>query len=62
MVDLDGINVGMTGVTPSIVEVVSFLQHELSDIVVDINPGKTAALPPKGQVPMPDDVYLLRGK
>ena len=42
-------------------EVVPFLQRELSNIGIAINPSKTAALPPKGHVPTPEQIDLLEG-
>lgn len=37
---------------------ISFPQHQLSDIVIGVNPSKTIALPPEEQALMPDDIYL----
>ena len=48
---LDDISIGMMEITPDTVEVVPFLQRELSNIGIVINPSKTVALPPKGHVP-----------
>ena len=42
-------------------EAVPFLQRELSKIGIAINPSKTAALPPKGHVPTPDQNALVEG-
>ena len=42
-------------------EVVPSLQRELSNIGIAINPSKTAALPPKGHVPTPEQIDLLEG-
>ena len=49
-------------VTPDTVKVVPFLQRELlSNILIAVDPSKTAALPPKGHVPMPGQFALLEG-
>ena len=58
---LDGITMGMMEITPDTVEVVLFLQRELSNIGIAINPSKTVALPPKGHVPTPEQIALLEG-
>ena len=44
----------MMGIIPYTVEVVPFLQRELSNIGIAINPSKTVALPPEGNVPTPE--------
>ena len=41
--------------------VVPFLQQELANIGIAINPNKTVALPPKGHVPTLDEIALLEG-
>ena len=56
---LDDISIGMMEITPDTVEVVPFLQRELSNIGIEINPSKTFALPPKGHVPTPGQIALL---
>ena len=38
-----------------------FLQHELCEIGIAMNPSKTAALPSKGHVPVPEEIALLGG-
>ena len=48
-------------ITPNTVEVVPFLQRELSNIGIAINPGKTVALPPKGHAPTSEQIALLEG-
>ena len=58
---LDDISIGMMEITPDTVEVVPFLQRELSNIGIAINPSKTIALPPKGHVPTPEQIALLEG-
>ena len=58
---LDDISIGMMEITPDTVEVVPFLQRELSNIGIAINPSKTVALPPKGHVPTPEQIALLEG-
>ena len=58
---LDDISIGMMEITPDTVKVVPFLQRELSDIGIAINPSKTVALPPKGHVPTPEQIVLLEG-
>ena len=58
---LDDISIGMMEITPDTVEVVLFLQRELSNIVIAINPSKTVALPPKGHVLTPEQIALLEG-
>ena len=42
-------------------EVVPFLQRELYNIGIAINPSITVALPPKGHVPTPEPIALLEG-
>ena len=42
-------------------EVVPFLQRELTNIGIAINPRKTVALPLKGPVPTPQEISLLQG-
>ena len=42
-------------------EVVPFLQCELFNIGIAINPSKTVALPPKEHVPTPEQTALLEG-
>ena len=49
----------MTEVSIDTVGVVPFLQRELANIEIAINPNKTLALPPKGHVPTLDE--LLEG-
>ena len=44
---LDDISIGMMEITPDSVEVVPFLQRELSNIGIAINPSKTVALRPR---------------
>ena len=56
---LDDISIGMMETTPDAVEVVPFLQRELSNIGIVINPSKTVVLPPKGHVPTPKQIALL---
>ena len=56
---LDDISIGTMEVTPDTVEVVPFLQREVSNIGIDIDPSKAVALPPKGQVSMPEKIALL---
>ena len=56
---LDDISIGMMEITPDTVEVVLFLQRELSNIGIAINPIKTVALPPNGHVPTPEQNALL---
>ena len=58
---LDDISIGMMEITPDTVEVVPFLQRELSNIGVAINPSKTIALPPTGHIPTPEQITLLEG-
>ena len=48
---LDHISIGMSEITPDMVRVGSFLQHELGEIGIAINLSKTVALPPKRHVP-----------
>ena len=52
---LDDISIEMMETTPDTVEVAPFLQRELSNIGIAINPSKTIVLPPKG-------TYLRRNK
>ena len=58
---LDDISIGMMEMIPDTVEVVPFLQRELSNIGIAINPSKTVALPPKGHVPTPEQIAVLEG-
>ena len=58
---LDDIGIGMSEITPDSARVVSFIQHELCQIDVAVNPSKTVALPPKGHVPTPEEIALLGG-
>ena len=58
---LDDIGIGMMEITPDTVEAVPFLQRELSNIGIAINPSKTVALPPEGHVPTPEQIALLEG-
>ncbi|CAN0328772.1 unnamed protein product, partial [Scytosiphon promiscuus] len=58
---LDDISIGMSEITPNTVRVVPFLQHELCEIGIAINPSKTVALPPKGHVPTSEEIALLGG-
>ena len=51
----------MPAITPDTVRVVFFLQHELCEIGIAMNPSKTAALPSKGHVPVPEEIALLGG-
>ena len=51
----------MMEITPNTVEVVPFLQRELSNIGIAISPSKMVALPPKGHVPTPEQIALLEG-
>ena len=51
----------MTEVSIDTVGVVPFLQRELANIEIAINPNKTLALPPKGHVPTLDEIALLEG-
>ena len=52
---------GMTEVSVDTVGVVRFLQRELANIEIAINPPKAVALPPKGHVPTLDEIALLEG-
>ena len=54
-------NIGMTEITPGTVEIVPFLQRELSNIGVAINPSKTVALPGKKHVPKLEQIAPLEG-
>ena len=56
---LDDISIGTIGIIPNTVEVLPFLQRELSNIGIAINPSKTAALPPKGHAPTSEQIALL---
>ena len=51
----------MMKITPDTVEVVPFLQRELSNIGIATNPSETVALPPKGHVPASEQIALLEG-
>ena len=55
------ISIGMMEISPDTVEVVPFLQRELSNIGIAITPSKTVALPPKGHAPTPEQIALLEG-
>ena len=56
---LDGISTGTSEITPDTVRVVPFLQHELFEIGIAMNPSKTVPLPPKEDVPTPEEIALL---
>ena len=43
------------------VDLVSFLQRELTSIGIALTPSKTVALPPKEHVPTLEEVALLEG-
>ena len=58
---LGDISIGVSEITPDTVRVVPFLQHELCEISIAMNPSKTVALPPKGLVPTPEEIALLGG-
>ena len=58
---IDAISIGMSEITPHTVRVVPFLQHELCELSIAMNPSKTVALPPKGHVPTPEEIALLGG-
>ena len=58
---LDDIGTGMSEVTPNTVTTISFLQHELCERVIAINPCKTVALLPKGLVLTCEEIALLGG-
>ena len=58
---LDDTSIRMMEITPDTVEVVPFLERELSNTGIAINPSKTVALPPKGHVPTPEHTALLEG-
>ena len=56
---VDGTSIGMMEITTDTVEVESFLQCELSNIGMAINPTKMLALAPKGGIPTPEPIALL---
>ncbi|CAN0583139.1 unnamed protein product, partial [Laminaria digitata] len=45
---MDGVSLGLTGITANTVRAFSFLRRELDDIGIVVNAAKTVALPPKG--------------
>ena len=57
---LHNISIGMMEITPDTVEVAPFLQRELSNIGIGINPSKTVALPPKGTYPRRNKTPFLK--
>ena len=58
---LNDISIDISEITPETVKVVPFLQHELCELGIAINPSKTVALPPKGHVPTPEEIALQGG-
>ena len=58
---LDDISISTPEITPYTVRVVLFLQHELCEIGIVINPSKTVVLPLQGHVPTPKEITLLGG-
>ena len=58
---LDDTSIGMMEITPDTVEVVPFLQRELSNNGIAINPSKTVPLPLNGHAPTPEKIALLEG-
>ena len=58
---LDDISIGLIEITTDAVEVVPFLQREVFNIGVAINPSQTVTLPPKGHEPTPELIALLEG-
>ena len=57
---LDDITIAAQDITPGTGGVVPFLQREMTARGMDLNPGKTVALVPKGHVPTPY-ISLLAG-
>ena len=55
------ISIGTMKLTPDTVEVVPFLQRELPNVGIAVNPRKTVAVPPKGHVATPGDNFFLDG-
>ena len=58
---LEDTSIGKMEITPDTVGVVPFLQRELVNIGIAINPRKPVALPPKGHVSTPEQISLLQG-
>lgn len=58
---LHDITIAAHDISPGTVEVIPFLVRELTERGVHLNPGKTIALDPKGNVLTPEDVSLLAG-
>ena len=58
---LDDVTVAADDISPGTVEVVPFLERELTARDVHLNPGKRVALVPKGHVPTPEEMSLLAG-
>ena len=57
----DSISIGMMEVTSDIVEVLPFVQRELANIGIAINPRKTVPLPLKGHAPTFEEICFLEG-
>ena len=47
--------------SPGTVGMVPFLERELAARGIHLNPGKTVALVPKGNVPAPEEISILAG-
>ena len=48
-------------IAPDTAEVSTFLQRDLSNIGIALNPSKTVVLPPKGHIPTAEQITLFGG-
>ena len=56
---MDDVSLGLTRITAETVRAFAFLQRELKEIGIVVNPAKTVVLPPKGYAPTADEISLL---
>ena len=56
---MDGVSLGLAGITTNTIRAFSFLRRELEDIGIVVNASKTVSLPPKGHASTAEDISLL---
>ena len=56
---MDGVSLGLMGITADTVRALTILRRELEDIGIVVNPAKTIKLPPEGYAPKAEEVSLL---
>ena len=59
---LDHITIAVDAISPETVGVVPFLEKELTARGINLKPGKTVALAPKGHVPTPEEIAFGRSE